>query len=149
MSNTNNLITLVSMDPILTYSFAGPYFLNNSIFSQKTNTIDDSIFLQKTNTIDDSIFLQKTNTIESEEGNEIDIKNYEIQNLSNLISEATGHNIISISEFEDDIENKISLVFNMDLPNDINVDELEEINEKAYEVFSQKKYCYIDSLMVL
>ncbi|MEJ3817363.1 hypothetical protein WGV00_03825, partial [Campylobacter jejuni] len=62
MSNTNNLITLVSMDPIL-YSFANPYFLNNSIFSQKTNTIDDSIFLQKTNTIDDSIFLQKTNTI--------------------------------------------------------------------------------------
>ncbi|EAH8149319.1 hypothetical protein ES762_07005, partial [Campylobacter coli] len=90
-----------------------------------------------------------TNTIESKERNEIDMKNYEIQNLSNLISRATGYNIISIGEFEDNIENKISLVFNMDLPNDINVDELEEINERAYEVFSQKKYFYIDSLMVL
>ncbi|EAI3897247.1 hypothetical protein BXA15_06355 [Campylobacter lari] len=146
MGSINNLATLASTVPIL---LTCEYLLDNSILLQKTNTIDNSILLQKTNTIDNSILLQKTNTIESEERNEIDIKNYEIQNLSNLISSATGYNIISIGEFEDDIENKIGLVFNMDLPNDINVDELEEINKRAYEVFSQKKYFYIDSLMVL
>ncbi|WP_348518086.1 hypothetical protein [Campylobacter sp. CCS1377] len=161
MNNMNNLIALTSVVLILTYSSTSAYLSDNSILSQKTNTMENYILLQKTNTMENyillqktntmenSILLQKTNTMDSEEGNEIDVKNYEIQYLSNLIIKATGYNIMSIGKFEDDIENKIGLVFNMDLTNDIDVDELEEINKKAYEVFSQKKYLYIDSLMVL
>ncbi|ENQ6619064.1 hypothetical protein ACEQHX_000521 [Campylobacter lari] len=147
------MINLASLAPIvlvLTHSSVDTYLSSYNNFSlQKINTIENLFSLQKINTIENLFSLQKTNTTSSEKIGKIHDKDYEIQHLSNLIVKTTGYNIISINEFKDNIENKISLVFNMDSPDNISVDELEEINKKTHDIFSQKKYFYIDSFMVL
>lgn len=75
-------------------------------------------------------------------------KNKELKLIKNLIEYELNCKVKSFSEIKDTETNKLSIIFNTDLP-DMTTDEIYNINKKFYNIFISENFKYIYSIVVI
>lgn len=78
------------------------------------------------------------------------IQQIEITNITRMLQAAFSEFQIlkPVIEIAGD-NNKVSLIFNTSLPDNLSPDEIGKVNDKAFEIFSKESHSFIDSVMVL